>query len=455
MAYYHLLLALMMVATGSINTIVTKYADLLCGQGLPLDNNCTDVQKCIATTMDLSTFSNTTDAVYCSKSSYIQDLPEDKRDEALLKYRLFDHPFVQAFTMFVGEFMCLVVYHASQLCCGDDKKKKRKRNNETDALLQPDQPETPATDWPPYIWALPASCDACATTSMYVGLTLTHASDFQMLRGSVVIFTGLLSKFWLKRVLVGYHWAGMFLVLAGLVFVGITGFLEGSGGSGASNPILGDAIIIAAQVIVATQMVLEEKILTKYPDVPVLCAVGWEGFFGMFYMLILATLFTFFGGTSLPPWNAFDAIDQIYHNYEIGLVLLGTVCSIAFFNFSGLSVTKVMSATTRMVLDSIRTVVIWAFCVFATKPYDSKEPLQTLTQYTPFQVAGFVILLMGTFVYNEREVPGVFDANGKQKKETLVAPLLRKLGCMKAVSTEVPLGGFADNKGSVNRNVYE
>ena len=41
------------------------------------------------------------------------------------------------------------------------------------------------------------------------------------------------------------------------------------------------------------------------------------------------------------------------------LATLGNVASIAFFNFFGISVTKEMSATTRMVLDSIRTFVIW------------------------------------------------------------------------------------------------
>ena len=33
--------------------------------------------------------------------------------------------------------------------------------------------------------------------------------------------------------------------------------------------------------------------------------------------------------------------------------------SIAFFNFSGVSITKYMSATTRKVLDTLRTMVIW------------------------------------------------------------------------------------------------
>ena len=47
-----------------------------------------------------------------------------------------------------------------------------------------------------------------------------------------------------------------------------------------------------------------------------------------------------------------------------GIIVAGVVLnilSIAFFNYFGLSVTKTQSATTRMVLDSIRTVVIWAF----------------------------------------------------------------------------------------------
>lgn len=37
----------------------------------------------------------------------------------------------------------------------------------------------------------------------------------------------------------------------------------------------------------------------------------------------------------------------------------GTVVSIAFFNFAGISVTKEINATTRMVLDSVRVLAIW------------------------------------------------------------------------------------------------
>ncbi|MGH0137487.1 UNVERIFIED_CONTAM: hypothetical protein FKN15_063871 [Acipenser sinensis] len=58
--------------------------------------------------------------------------------------------------------------------------------------------------------------------------------------------------------------------------------------------------------------------------------------------------------------DSLDAFCQIGNQPMIVLALLGNIISIAFFNFAGISVTKEMSATTCMVLDSLRTVVIWA-----------------------------------------------------------------------------------------------
>lgn len=59
-----------------------------------------------------------------------------------------------------------------------------------------------------------------------------------------------------------------------------------------------------------------------------------------------------------------NAINHVYFlsilNCDVSFITQGTFVSIAFFNFAGVSVTKEMSATTRMVLDSVRTLVIWA-----------------------------------------------------------------------------------------------
>ncbi len=63
--------------------------------------------------------------------------------------------------------------------------------------------------------------------------------------------------------------------------------------------------------------------------------------------------------------------------------------SIAFFNFAGISVTKEMSATTRMVLDSSRTIIIWLFSI-----------IFRWQQFQALQLLGFVFLISGMFIYN-------------------------------------------------------
>lgn len=140
--------------------------------------------------------------------------------------------------------------------------------------------------------------------------------------------------------------------------------------------LIGDGLIIAAQIIVAAQMVIEEKFVNG-KNIHPLRAVGWEGFFGACILSILLVPFYYiilppnFCGSSYEPAlngscrleDAIDGLYQLGNNPIIIIAVLMNVISIAFFNFFGLSVTKTQSATTRMVLDSIRTVVIWAFAL--------------------------------------------------------------------------------------------
>lgn len=56
---------------------------------------------------------------------------------------------------------------------------------------------------------------------MYIGLILTSPSSFQMLRGALIVFTGFLSVAFLGRRLKIFEWLGIFLVLCGLIIVGM------------------------------------------------------------------------------------------------------------------------------------------------------------------------------------------------------------------------------------------
>lgn len=70
----------------------------------------------------------------------------------------FNHPFVQAAFMFIGEIMCGVVYMILR-CTGRGE---------------------PMPYFNPLYLAVAGMCDMTATSMMYVGLTMTYVSTFQV-----------------------------------------------------------------------------------------------------------------------------------------------------------------------------------------------------------------------------------------------------------------------------------
>lgn len=331
--------ALTMVITGSINTLSTKWADTM-----ESVNSAGELEK-------------------------------------------FQHPFFQADGMFLGEILCLITFYIQRTVI-------RRRQREQIEMAPVNQQDV---KFPKIVFVAPALCDMLATSTMYLGLTLTYASSFQMLRGAVIIFTGLLSVAFLGRKLRYFQWLGIVAVIAGLVVVGVSDFISGDteGEYTLNGIITGDLLIIAAQVVTATQMVVEEKFVTGY-RVPALQAVGWEGIFGFCTLSVLLVAFywipagIFSGNPRQVLEDVPDAFVQLGNNPLLIVAVLGNIISIAFFNFAGVSVTKELSATTRMVLDSVRTLVIWV--VSLALKWQSFQYLQPI---------GFAILLIGMMLYND------------------------------------------------------
>lgn len=212
----------------------------------------------------------------------------------------------------------------------------------------------------------------------------------------------------LERTLKRREWTGILFVIIGLAVVGAADFMTSNDSERYSrnNIITGDLLIILAQIITSVQMVYEEKYVTGL-NIPALQAVGWEGFFGfsvlglllvpMYYIKVGVPFSVFPDGGSLEDF--FDAIAQIENSGQLAVALTGTVISIAFFNFAGISVTKEMSATTRMVLDSVRTVVIWVVALGVG-----------WQEFHWLQVLGFVGLIFGMCLYNNVLVTRIWYA---------------------------------------------
>lgn len=259
--------------------------------------------------------------------------------------------------------------------------------------------------------ALPSICDILGTTLMNAGLLLVAASIYQMTRGALVLFVGLFSVIFLHRHLYSFQWVSLGGVVAGVALVGLAGAISpdtttaGSGGpamvsataiadvgTDALRVIIGVLLIAGAQIFTATQFVVEEWVLERSTIEP-LRVVGWEGIFG-FSVTLLGMIILHFtiGRSEAGQYGYFDMVEgwrQMTADPRILWTSFLIMISIGGFNFFGLSVTHNVSATSRSTIDTCRTLFIWLVSLGL-----GWETFKWL------QVAGFVLLVYFTFVFN-------------------------------------------------------
>lgn len=360
-------LAISMLFTGSLNTITNTFMDKVESTGLD----------------QTATF-----------WSYVDQPngPEKGHQPA------FDHPFVQAVFMFIGEASCMLVFMVKQA---------------RDRRADPSGVWTNRHGWKAtFCYAATAMCDLTATSIMYAGLALSSPSIYQMLRGAIIIFTAINSVCLLRRRLYAFQWSSIAVVVVGVVIVGWQSLSTKPPGSGSKTALaLGMLLILLAQVVQSFQVVLQEKFITDY-GTPALRIVGLEGIFGAIMLSTLLIPMYYITIEGYPIENAPDAWTQIWNSpselptghpdwhLPVGnalfVAILGNIFSIAFFNYFGINITRVLSGAHRMVLDSMRTFVVWAASL-----------ILGWEQFHLLQLIGFLVMLFGTATYNEYiRIPG-------------------------------------------------
>ena len=319
-----------------------------------------------------------------------------------IKYK--GHQKFITFCMFNGELLCLLIYWI--------KEGRKKSKNIDITELSPDSKnlKKKAKFW---YFLFPALFDILGSSISSISLSFLPSSIYQMFRGAIIIFTCTASILFLKNKYYRHHFLGICIVVIGLIIVGLNAALSGSSGEFDSKVLLGIFLVVLSQVFSCMLFISEEKILKHY-DVPPLKAVGMEGMWGVLCYIILLIIFYFIRceswfdilkenicipdgvGGDLRFENAIFAFKQIWESTQLKIYLSMYVLSIAFFNFSGLTISKYSSATSRTIVDTLRTIVVWTFfLVMPFVPEDTKETFSWL------QLLGFLILILDGVIYNE------------------------------------------------------
>ncbi|PCH38390.1 hypothetical protein WOLCODRAFT_23332 [Wolfiporia cocos MD-104 SS10] len=331
---------------------------------------------------------------------------------------LYEQPVWQTLQMFLGEMLCFLPVLYAWLAS---------RRAPSAVQLPADSEEEPPAGsknaaaaqelrgWRVLLLWFPAACDLTGTTLMNVGLLYTPVSIYQMTRGALVLFVGVLSVFFLRRRLWLYQWVSLVTVMAGVSLVGYSGSMIKDAVSQpaalqddhapptgdepeVTKVLVGVFFILFAQVFTATQFVIEEKIMARYSVAP-LVAVGYEGLFGALSIVLAMPVLARYAYVS-PFFDLPRGWTQMVRTPTVlwsGVVI---ALSISLFNFFGLSVTRHVSATVRSLTDTCRTLSIWLVSLLL-----GWEAI--VWPISLLQVVGFGLVVYGTFMFNSLvKMPG-------------------------------------------------
>jgi drug/metabolite transporter (DMT)-like permease len=269
-----------------------------------------------------------------------------------------------------------------------------------------------------FLLAIPGFLDTCSTGLANIGLILLPASIYQMLKGSLIVLTFLMSKFVVRNKHTLDHYVAVPVSTIGVVLVGYSAYLnadENEHTSTASQTLLGITLMVIAMFILSIQFCFDEYFMRRYTCHPLIC-IGYQGVFGFFINLCLCIIFYFIKCGSYKtreevpyfvenmctedddnewrPENIVFALRQLIDNHILTIIVPITIIFMSSFNIFGVSITKYGSATTRSVTDNCRSFLVWLFFLM---PFNQEDLIE---KFNWVQLIGFICICLGAFMYN-------------------------------------------------------
>ncbi|EGZ27210.1 hypothetical protein PHYSODRAFT_308596 [Phytophthora sojae] len=261
--------------------------------------------------------------------------------------------------------------------------------------------------------ALPSLLDLLQTVLSNVGLLWISSSVYQMARGSIIIFSAFFSVRLMGKKLYGYHYACIWIVMLAVALVGYAGVGHHSNATAAddaesTNAVLGLFFIIAAQILCALQIVVEEHMMLALNVSPMLL-VGFEGLWGLVFYIILVPILTLTpatGSAFARTWHEdfVDSFVQVKNSPTLIMVILAYIVAVGTLNVTGNYVTKHLSAVMRSIAETLRTLGVWMlslFVYYVVQWQGVASPGEQWTAYSWLELLGFVLMVYGTLAYKQ------------------------------------------------------
>lgn len=163
-------------------------------------------------------------------------------------------------------------------------------------------------------------------------------------------------------------------------------------------------LVVGAQIIQASQIVIEEYLLHNVKAAASLI-VGLEGMWGGLVGLICLMIVQSTGNTKIELVkkvfyeDSIDTLHMLKNSKPLMILIIFYILAILFYNLFGMMVTQTFSAVHRTILEAVRTMCIWIVNIIIYYCFD-KSHGEKIELASLVELIGFCILLFGNFMFN-------------------------------------------------------
>jgi hypothetical protein len=248
--------------------------------------------------------------------------------------------------------------------------------------------------------ALPSLTDMVSTVLSTFGLPLISLSLAFIFKGARVVFSALLTVFFLRRKLYGYHWLSVCMCVLGL-------------GIGASSQLLsepssfgGVVLVLGSEVFKSLRVVLEERLMKSKSFEPTFL-VGVEGIYGAFIFSV--ALIVIWLGVSGDDHGSLENLEDTFYRISqsktltaLFLIFPPVTCIVSI---ASAVVTKNLSAVHNGFISVARFGILWIFELIMYYSFSGSAIGNQLgepwNQYSWLKLIGFIVVFVSTLIYDE------------------------------------------------------
>ena len=256
--------------------------------------------------------------------------------------------------------------------------------------------------------SIPALCDLLATVFQNIAFLYLKPSIWQMMRGSILLFTALFSIFYRHKKLVLVDWIGVITTIVGITIVGISSIFNNNDDSdnlqnvSIKMQVLGMFLIIIAQGLQAFQTIIEEELLHDV-NATESEIVSYEGIWGFFLSTFIAmpivNMTPETAGEGIYE-NSIESFYMISNSWRILIAEIFYIFIVICYNQTGMMITEFSTAIHRNIYEALRSMAVWAVSVIFYYAFPSLGAGEGLNLMSLVQLLGFSVSILGSFIYN-------------------------------------------------------